>query len=125
MAGHPAQAQACRALADWLRHSPQYSGWAPHPPQVHLPHLRLAPNPPESFNLGTSFMSKELHEETTGAYIQVRVGPRPPAQAARQAGGGGIDPDIQAGLGVLFNLSGEYDKAVDCFRLSTEHCRRG
>jgi len=86
------QAQACGALADWLRHQPEYSS--------------LAPKALENFNLASSFMSKELHEKTTSAYIA----------AARQGQGRGVDPDIQAGLGVLFNLSGEYDKAVDCFR---------
>ena len=38
------QAQACGALADWLRHHPEYSN--------------LAPQALENFNLASSFMSK-------------------------------------------------------------------
>ena len=51
-------------------------------------------------------MSTALHEETTNLFLT----------AARQKQEDTLDPDIQARLGVLFNLSGDFEKAVDCFR---------
>eukprot|EP00092_Neocalanus_flemingeri_P027148 GFUD01029441.1.p1 GENE.GFUD01029441.1~~GFUD01029441.1.p1 ORF type:complete len:586 (+),score=146.75 GFUD01029441.1:262-2019(+) len=88
------QAQACHALTMWIQNNPEYAN------------LRAGPIPQQNFKFASSFMSKELHEETTKLYIT----------AARQKQGSMVDPDVQAGLGVLFNLSGDYSKAVDCFR---------
>jgi len=47
-----------------------------------------------------------MYNEIRGLYIT----------AAQRAPENDIDSNVQVGLGVLFNLSGEYNKAVDCFQ---------
>ncbi|KAJ3065089.1 hypothetical protein HDU98_011519 [Podochytrium sp. JEL0797] len=46
------------------------------------------------------------HEFLTGVYID----------AVRMGGESEMDPGLQMALGVLFNISGEHDKAMDCFQ---------
>eukprot|EP00112_Aurelia_sp_Birch-Aquarium-sp1_P000346 Seg103.8 transcript_id=Seg103.8/GoldUCD/mRNA.D3Y31 product="Peroxisomal targeting signal 1 receptor" protein_id=Seg103.8/GoldUCD/D3Y31 len=53
----------------------------------------------------TSLMTKAEFDQVNDLFIE----------AAQIAPDGNIDADVQVGLGVLFNLSGDYDKAVDCF----------
>ena len=77
------QAQACHALTMWIQNNPEYAN------------LRGGPRPPENLRFASSFMSKELHEETTKLYIK----------AARQKQGSMVDPDIQVGSHI-FNTIG-------------------
>lgn len=89
------QLQACESLLQWLKCNPRY--------QALLSSADIPTTEP-AFPV-SSIMSSEQHGRTRDLFIAAaRLSPNDP------------DPDVQCGLGVLFNLSGEYDKAADCFR---------
>ena len=96
------QRQACNALKEWIRRNPKYQHLLP---QEASPEIK-----PDTFNLGppfalSSIITSGLHKEVKDLFIEAaRLSPNE------------ADADVQCGLGVLFNLSGEYDKAADCFQ---------
>ncbi|KAJ8920158.1 hypothetical protein NQ315_011819 [Exocentrus adspersus] len=82
--------QACQMLLNWLKCNPKYSDLVP-------PNLTLS-------GQVTSLLSPVKHRMVEQLFIEA-------AQRHPQD----IDYEVQCGLGVLFNLSSEYDKAADCF----------
>ncbi|GAB1608028.1 peroxisomal targeting signal 1 receptor-like isoform X1 [Argonauta hians] len=91
------QTQACSALKSWLGHNPKYSHLLPAS-------QTSTATKPVGIPVSTSTASKNQMTEIRDLYIEAaRLSPSE------------IDPDVQCGLGVLFNLSGDLDKAVDCF----------
>ncbi|XP_075897200.1 peroxisomal biogenesis factor 5 isoform X1 [Nelusetta ayraudi] len=94
--------QACETLRDWLKHNPKYrSVWQQHEREGLKDSARERDKERERFG---SLLPESLFTDVQTLFLQAANSD--PTQ---------VDPQLQCGLGVLFNLSGEYDKAVDCF----------
>ncbi|CAI8002887.1 Peroxisomal targeting signal 1 receptor [Geodia barretti] len=85
--------RALESLRNWLYHNPKYRHLAPESgvAAAGKPHL-------------SSFMAPQEHKDVCDLFLKA-------AQTSPET----LDPDIQVCLGVLYNLSNEFDKAVDCF----------
>ncbi|KAM8870206.1 peroxisomal biogenesis factor 5 isoform 1-T1 [Spinachia spinachia] len=96
--------QACETLRDWLKHNPKYrSVWEQNEGESRQEGARDKEREREKERFG-SLLPESLFTDVQSLFLQAANSD--PAQ---------VDPQLQCGLGVLFNLSGEYDKAVDCF----------
>ncbi|KAM4736267.1 peroxisomal biogenesis factor 5 isoform 2-T2 [Anableps anableps] len=94
--------QACETLRDWLKHNPKYqSVWEQYERDRQRDGGRDREKDKERFG---SLLPESLFTDVQNLFL--RAANSDPSQ---------VDPQLQCGLGVLFNLSGEYDKAVDCF----------
>ncbi|TRY89297.1 hypothetical protein DNTS_003466, partial [Danionella cerebrum] len=89
--------EACEALLSWMRHNPKYKALLKG--RTHLQ------NSPGTRRLSCpSSIGGPLLPEVKELYLE-----------AEQQNADSIDPDLQTGLGVLFNLSSEFNKAVEAF----------
>ncbi|XP_066508329.1 PEX5-related protein-like [Hoplias malabaricus] len=95
------QQEACEALHRWIRHNSAYR------------HLLQDRSPLDGSPLPKRRGSSVSPISTLGCSQLVEV--LELYQEAVQQNPGIVDPDLQTGLGVLFNLSSEFDKAVDAF----------
>ncbi|XP_060526771.1 peroxisomal targeting signal 1 receptor [Cylas formicarius] len=83
--------QACYMLINWLKHNPRYKDLVPE--NLQLPRQV------------TSLLGQDNQRLVQDLYMK-----------AAQRNPQNIDHEVQSGLGVLCNLTGEYEKAADCFR---------
>ncbi|XP_066603292.1 peroxisomal targeting signal 1 receptor [Prorops nasuta] len=94
------QNQACLTLKEWLLKNDKYK-------HLSVPKSNMDQHPKSSVS---TILFDVVHSEVKNLYIE----------AARLNPKDHIDADVQCGLGVLFNLSSEYDKAADCFQAALQ-----
>nr|XP_057928405.1 PEX5-related protein isoform X4 [Doryrhamphus excisus] len=92
---------ACEALLRWLRHNPKYKQLLKG-----KNHLMGSPNSQRRMSHAPSVGRHEsaMLPEVKEVFLE-----------AVQHNSDTVDPDLQTGLGVLYNLSGEFNKAVEAF----------
>ncbi|XP_031430085.1 PEX5-related protein isoform X2 [Clupea harengus] len=91
---------ACEALLRWLRHNPKYKHILKGHTHLHLP---ASPLTQRRLSRVSNNNSSSLLPELKELFLE----------ASQHSDS--IDPDLQTGLGVLYNLSHEFNKAVDAF----------
>ncbi|XP_048832934.1 PEX5-related protein isoform X3 [Brienomyrus brachyistius] len=92
------QQEACEALLSWLRHHPKYKYLLKG-----RSHVGGSPGSQRKM-LSASSTSSALLVDVKELFLE-----------AAQKNADVIDPDLQTGLGVLFNLSCEFNRAVEAF----------
>ncbi|MBN3311283.1 PEX5R protein, partial [Amia calva] len=90
------QQDACDALYSWIRHNPKYR------------QLVKGKGQPSGSPGSKRRMSRVSHSTVLSDVKELFL-------EAAQQNPDAIDPDLQTGLGVLFNLSSEFNRAVDAF----------
>ncbi|XP_017065919.1 peroxisomal targeting signal 1 receptor [Drosophila eugracilis] len=89
------QNNAVRMLSSWLAVHPRYKHLADSYPELQI----------EGTSLASSLIGPSKLRDLQQIYLEaVRENPAE------------VDADVQEALGVLYNLSGEFDKAVDCYQ---------
>nr|XP_020654717.1 PEX5-related protein isoform X1 [Pogona vitticeps] len=88
------QQEACESLRSWIKQNPKYK---------YLTRSKKG-SPALTRRMSKTADESSLLEEVKKLYLE----------AAHQ-NGEMIDPDLQTGLGVLFHLSGEFNRAIDAF----------
>lgn len=100
LANESYQYEACKHLVDWLINNGRYKVIGASLEQFHLFDAELSNDP---------FYANRIHEKHY-KYVRNKF-----VEAARMSPSN-PDPEVQNALGVLFNMRGEYEKAVDCFK---------
>ena len=98
--------QGCEALRQWFNANEKYR------------HIGASTSPntlptTSSASSSTSSSPSPIYSPAEQRDIQTRFIEAVRETTARNE----FDFELQSGLGVLFNISGEYDKAVDCFKV--------
>ncbi|KAL7743944.1 hypothetical protein ACLKA6_003162 [Drosophila palustris] len=95
------QSNAVKMLSNWIEVHPQYKHLLIAYPQLQ--------SDGSASSMASSLIGANKLRELQQVYLEaVRM---QPAQ---------VDANLQEALGVLYNLSGEYDKAVDCYRSAVQ-----